>query len=87
LRARQHLVGDGLPVIGIARGDIGASNAQQQLSLAYRVAQARVNRDDAAEASVITGTLRETSGVTTPVTTSSNLASCATAVASGNCSG
>src|SRR5262249_15740734 len=33
------------------------------------------------------GTLRDTSGLTTPVTLSSGAASCAVAVASGNCSG
>src|SRR5208282_1409234 len=39
------------------------------------------------EASETTGTLRDTSGVTTPVTTNSELVGCAAAVASGNWSG
>src|ERR1035438_3105728 len=34
-----------------------------------------------------TGTARETSGATVPVTTSSDATACAAAVASGNCSG
>src|ERR1017187_3728896 len=39
------------------------------------------------EASETTGTLRETSGVTAPVTTNSETVGCAVAAASGNCSG
>src|ERR1017187_5863744 len=39
------------------------------------------------EASDTTGTLRDTSGVTVPVTTSSEVVGCWVAVASGNCSG
>src|SRR5271157_1529191 len=39
------------------------------------------------EASETTGTLRETSGVTAPVTTNSEVVGCAVASASGNCSG
>jgi hypothetical protein len=39
------------------------------------------------EASETTGTLRETSGVTVPVTTNSEVVGCSAAAASGNCSG
>src|ERR1700735_652802 len=39
------------------------------------------------EASDTTGTLRETSGVTVPVTTNSEVVACSVAAASGNCSG
>src|ERR1035438_4058783 len=39
------------------------------------------------EASETTGTLRDTSGVTVPVTTNSEVVGCWVAVASGNCSG
>jgi len=39
------------------------------------------------EASETTGTLRETSGVTVPVTTNVEVVGCAVAAASGNCSG
>src|SRR5208282_1412625 len=39
------------------------------------------------EASETTGTLRETSGVTAPVTTNSEAVGCAVAAASGKCSG
>src|ERR1700684_389742 len=39
------------------------------------------------EARETTGTLRETSGMTVPVTTNSDLVGCSAAAASGNCSG
>ena len=48
LGARQNFVRHRLAVIGEAAGDIVAANAQQQLTLLHGVAEARVNRHDAA---------------------------------------
>ena len=48
LRARQHFVGHGLPVIGERRRDIGALHAHQQLALGHRVAQPGVDFHHAA---------------------------------------
>src|SRR5215813_9593051 len=74
---------DRLPVIRIRSRDIVASDFKEKLTLLHRVAEPGANFYSTPVASEGTGTCRETSGLTTPVTFSSAAATCSLAVANG----
>ena len=87
LSARQHFVRDGLPVIGEGAGDIRALHLSRSWPLVTVSPSRAWISSTRPEAIEITGILRETSGVTVPVTFNSGAASYLPAVTTGYCSG
>jgi len=73
LRPQQLLIGQRMAIIGKAEDMSELCTRISKLPFGDGVAELGVNFDHAAEASEITGTLRETSTLTTPVTCSSGV--------------